>query len=292
MDAGIPIKAPVAGIAMGLITGEDGEYAILSDIQGIEDFLGDMDFKVAGTADGVNALQMDVKTTHLTPAILKEALEQARQGRLHIMSKMNESISEVRDHMSEHAPKMIRMKIDVSKIGALIGPGGRVIRAIIEETGTTINVEDDGSVTIGGVDSTMLGLAQSRVDALTRDLAIGDIFTGKVVRLTNFGAFVELVPGKDGLIRNGDLGDIEEDLAEGQELTVIIREIDSQGRVNLSRKALFGDDSPPAPRPEPSGGFNRDRGGDRGGRGGRGGDRGPSRGPGGPGGGGRFQGGR
>ncbi|MEC8910967.1 MAG: S1 RNA-binding domain-containing protein, partial [Chloroflexota bacterium] len=195
-------------------------------------------------------------------------------------------------HMSEHAPKMIRMKIDVSKIGALIGPGGRVIRAIIEETGTTINVEDDGSVTIGGVDSTMLGLAQSRVDALTRDLAIGDIFTGKVVRLTNFGAFVELVPGKDGLIRNGDLGDIEEDLAEGQELTVIIREIDSQGRVNLSRKALFGDDSPPAPRPEPSGGFNRDRGGDRGGRGGRGGDRGPSRGPGGPGGGGRFQGGR
>ena len=240
MDAGIPIKAPVAGIAMGLITGEDGEYAILSDIQGIEDFLGDMDFKVAGTVDGVNALQMDVKTTYLTPAILKEALEQARQGRLHIMGKMNESISEVRGQMSEHAPKMIRMKIDVSKIGALIGPGGRVIRAIIEDTGTTINVEDDGSVTIGGVDPIMLDLAQSRVDALTRELAVGDIFTGKVVRLTNFGAFVELVPGKDGLIRNGDLGDMEEDLAEGQELTVMIREIDSQGRVNLSRKALFG----------------------------------------------------
>jgi polyribonucleotide nucleotidyltransferase len=181
-----------------------------------------------------------------------------------------------------------------------------VIRAIIEETGTSINVEDDGSVTIGGVDSAMLELAQSKVDALTRELAIGDIFTGKVVRLTNFGAFVELVPGKDGLIRNGDLGDMEEDLAEGQELTVIIREIDSQGRVNLSRKALFGDDSPLAPRPEPSGGFNRDRGGDRGGRGGfgggRGGDRGGSggggRGPGrgptgptGPSGGGRFQGG-
>ena len=306
MDAGIPIKAPVAGIAMGLITGDDGEYAILSDIQGLEDFLGDMDFKVAGTDAGVNALQMDVKTTHLTPAILKEALEQARQGRLHIMGKMNEAISEVRGQMSEHAPKMIRMKIEVSKIGALIGPGGRVIRAIIEETGTSINVEDDGSVTIGGVDATMLELAQSRVDALTRELAIGDIFTGKVVRLTNFGAFVELVPGKDGLIRNGDLGDMEEDLAEGQELTVIIREIDSQGRVNLSRKALFGDDSPLAPRPEPSGGFNRDRGGDRGGSGGfgggRGGDRGGpggggrgpggrGRGPGGPGGGGRFQGG-
>ena len=290
MDAGIPIKAPVAGIAMGLITGEDGEYAILSDIQGIEDFLGDMDFKVAGTVDGVNALQMDVKTTYLTPAILKEALEQARQGRLHIMGKMNESISEVRGQMSEHAPKMIRMKIDVSKIGALIGPGGRVIRAIIEDTGTTINVEDDGSVTIGGVDPVMLDLAQSRVDALTRELAVGDIFTGKVVRLTNFGAFVELVPGKDGLIRNGDLGDMEEDLAEGQELTVMIREIDSQGRVNLSRKALFGDDSPPESRPEPSGGFNRDRGSDRGGRGG---DRGPNRGSGrGPSGGGRFQGNR
>ena len=302
MDAGIPIKAPVAGIAMGLITGDDGQYAILSDIQGLEDFLGDMDFKVAGTSAGVNALQMDVKTTHLTHDILKEALEQARQGRMHIMDKMNEAISETRPQMSEHAPKMVRMKIKVEKIGALIGPGGRVIRAIIEETGTTINVEDDGSVTIGGVDSAMLELAQSKVDALTRELAIGDIFTGKVVRITNFGAFVELVPGKDGLIRNGDLGEMDEELAEGQELTVMIREIDSQGRVNLSRKALFGDDSPPAPRPEPSGGFNRDRGGDRGGRGGfgggRGGDRGGSGGggrppgPGGPrGGGGRFQGG-
>jgi polyribonucleotide nucleotidyltransferase len=209
MDAGIPIKAPVAGIAMGLITGTDGEYAILSDIQGIEDFLGDMDFKVAGTADGVNALQMDVKTQYLTPAVLKEALEQARQGRMHIMGKMNEAISETRGEMSEHAPKMIRMKIKIEKIGALIGPGGRVIRAIIEETGTTINVDDDGSVTIGGVDSAMLALAQSKVDALTRDLAIGDIFTGKVVRLTNFGAFVELVPGKDGLIRNGDVGEMK-----------------------------------------------------------------------------------
>ena len=301
MDAGIPIKAPVAGIAMGLITGDDGEYAILSDIQGVEDFLGDMDFKVAGTAAGVNALQMDVKTTHLTQEILKEALEQARQGRLHIMGKMNEAISETRAQMSEHAPKMVRMKIKVEKIGALIGPGGRVIRAIIEETGTSINVEDDGSVTIGGVDSAMLELAKSKVDALTRDLAIGDVFTGKVVRLTSFGAFVELVPGKDGLIRNGDVGEMEEGLTEGQEITVMIREIDSQGRVNLSRKALFGDDSPPAPRPDS--GFDRDRGGDRGGRGGDrggpgGGGRGPGgpgRGPGGPGGpggsGGRFQGG-
>ena len=302
MDAGIPIKAPVAGIAMGLITGDDGQYAILSDIQGLEDFLGDMDFKVAGTSEGVNALQMDVKTTHLTQAILKEALEQARQGRLHIMGKMNEAISETRTQMSEHAPKMVRLKIKVEKIGALIGPGGRVIRAIIEETSTSINVEDDGSVTIGGVDQGMLDLAKSKVDALTRELAIGDIFTGKVVRLTNFGAFVELVPGRDGLIRSGDLGEMEEELKEGQEITVMIREIDSQGRVNLSRRALFGDDSPPAPRPDSGDrGPNRGPGGDRGGPprdGGRGpgGPGGPGgRGPGGPdaspGGGGRFVGG-
>ncbi len=291
MDAGIPVKAPVAGIAMGLVTGEDGQYAILSDIQGIEDFLGDMDFKVAGTSAGVNALQMDIKWTGLTQAILAEALEQARIGRLYIMDKMAEVISTPKGQMSPYAPKMVRMKINPEKIGALIGPGGRVIRGITEETGTTIDVQDDGAVTIGGVDQAMLEMAQARVDALTRELAVGDIFTGKVVRLTNFGAFVELVPGRDGLIRNGDLGDLEEDLTEGQEITVMIHEIDSQGRVNLSRRALFGDDSPPAPRPEgerpafnrgggrPGGMNGGGRGGPGGGRGGPGGGRG---GPGGP----------
>ena len=297
MDAGIPIKAPVAGIAMGLVTGEDGQYAILSDIQGIEDFLGDMDFKVAGTSAGVNALQMDIKWTGLTQEILAQALEQARIGRLYIMDKMAEVISTPKRQMSPHAPKMVRMKINPEKIGALIGPGGRVIRAITEETGTTIDVQDDGSVTIGGVDQMKLEMAQARVDSLTRELAIGDIFTGKVVRLTNFGAFVELVPGRDGLIRNGDLGDLEEDLTEGQEITVMIHEIDAQGRVNLSRRALFGDDSPP-PQPRPNTGqpaFNREGG--RGGRpggmnGGRGGPGGPRRNVGGrPGGGGQPGGG-
>ncbi len=285
MDAGIPVKSPVAGIAMGLVTGEDGQYAILSDIQGIEDFLGDMDFKVAGTANGVNALQMDIKWTGLTQEILAEALEQARVGRLYIMDRMAQAIDTPKHQMSPHAPKMIRMKINSDKIGALIGPGGRVIRGIQEETGTTIDVQDDGTVTIGGVDQTMLEMAQSKVDSLTRELAVGDIFTGKVVRLTSFGAFVELVPGRDGLIRNGDLGDLEEDLTEGQEITVMIHEIDSQGRVNLSRRALFGDDSPPAPRPEGARpGFDRGgRGGDRGGRpggfggGGRGGNGGGRR---------------
>ena len=299
MDAGIPIKAPVAGIAMGLVTGDDGQYAILSDIQGIEDFLGDMDFKVAGTEAGVNALQMDIKWTGLTQEILAQALEQARVGRLYIMDRMAQVITSAKTQMSPHAPKMIRLKINPDKIGALIGPGGRVIRGIQEETGTNIDVQDDGTVTIGGVDQTMLEMAQSKVDSLTRELTIGDIFTGKVVRLTSFGAFIELVPGRDGLIRNGDLGDLEEDLVEGQEITVMIHEIDSQGRINLSRRALFGDDSPPAPRPEGArSGFDRGGrpGGDRGGRsggfgGGRGGNGGGRRNGGGGGGGGRPMGG-
>ena len=296
MDAGIPMKSPVAGIAMGLVTDEDGQYAILSDIQGIEDFLGDMDFKVAGTAAGVNALQMDIKWTGLTQEILAQALEQARAGRLYIMDRMAQVITAPNRQMSPYAPKMIRLKINPDKIGALIGPGGRVIRGIQEETGTTIDVQDDGTVTIGGQDQTMLEMAQSRVDGLTRELAVGDIFTGKVVRLTNFGAFIELVPGRDGLIRNGDLGDLEEDLTEGQEITVMIHEIDSQGRVNLSRRALFGDDSPPASRPAaPRAGMDRGgRGGDRdrGGRGGfNSGGGGPPRRNGGGGGGGRPAGG-
>lgn len=282
LDAGIPIKKPVAGIAMGLVTGENGRRAVLSDIQGVEDFLGDMDFKVAGTEDGVNALQMDVKIKGLSAEILTEALEQARVGRLHIVSKMNECISEPRTEMSPYAPKMIRLQIPVAKIGALIGPGGRVIRGISEETGTSIDVQDDGAVTIGGTDSAMLEEARSKVDSLTRELAVGDIFTGKVSRITSFGAFVELLPGRDGLVRTGDMGDLEEEVEIGQEITVMIQEIDSQGRLNLSRSALFGEGDGPR-RPAPAGAMgNRDRGGNRPGGfsgGGRppGGPRGPRR---------------
>ena len=308
MNAGVPVKQAVAGIAMGLVTGDDGKYAVLSDIQGVEDFLGDMDFKVAGTAAGVNALQMDIKLKGLNQEILSQALEQARVGRLHILDKMNEAISSPSTEMSAHAPKMIRLKIPVDKIGALIGPGGRIIRGIIEETGCSIDVQDDGSVTVGGSDAAMLDQARSKVDALTRELAVGDIFTGKIVRLTSFGVFVELVPGRDGLVRSGDLGDLESEVEIGQEITVMIQEIDSQGRLNLSRRALFGDNGgqqgegsrPPAPQ----GNFDRGRrpGGFSGGRGGSG-DRGRRPGggprPGGPrpdaprqeGMGGRFQGG-
>jgi len=280
MDAGVPIRAPVAGIAMGLITGPDNEYAILSDIQGMEDFLGDMDFKVAGTAQGVNALQMDVKIKGLTGDILREALEQARKGRMHILGKMNQTIAQPRSHMSPYAPKMIRVQIPVEKIGAVIGPGGRVIRAIIEETGCSIDVADDGAVTIGSSDQAMLDLARGKIEGLTRELVVGDIFTGKVSRMTNFGAFVELMPGKDGLLRSEEMGDIESDIDVGVEVTVMILEIDNMGRLNLSRRALFGEDGTPrpqSPRPAPRPSFG-DRGGDR--RPGPGGPR-PSGGPGG-----------
>ncbi len=250
MDAGVPITAPVAGIAMGLITEPGGSHAVLSDIQGIEDFLGDMDFKVAGTAKGVNALQMDVKIKGLTEAILQEALEQARLGRLHILDKMNEALSQPKTQMSPYAPKMIRVQIPVEKIGAVIGPGGRVIRGIIEETGCSIDVSDEGGVTIGSSDQAMLDLARSRVEGLTRELVVGDILTGKVSRLTNFGAFVELLPGKDGLLRSEEMGEVETDIDIGQEITVMIQEIDNLGRLNLSRRALFGDEGQPAqPRP-------------------------------------------
>ncbi len=289
MDAGVPIKKSVAGIAMGLVVGENGQQAILSDIQGVEDFLGDMDFKVAGSADGVKALEMDVKIKGMTVDMLGQALEQARVGRLHILDKMNEVMTESRDDVSEFAPKMVRLKIPVDKIGALIGPGGRIIRGISEETGTSIDVQDDGSVTIGGSDSAMLQQARAKVDSLTRELQVGDIFTGKIVRLTSFGVFVELLPGRDGLVRSGDLGDIENEAEVGQEITVMIQEIDSQGRINLSRRALFGDDgspiTPPPRQPVQSGGF--DRGPRRPGGFGGGGGRGPqdrNRRPGGPGG--------
>jgi polyribonucleotide nucleotidyltransferase len=214
-----------------------------------------MDFKVAGTAEGINALQMDIKVKGITYDVMEQALKQAREGRLFILDKMREAISEPRSQVNQYAPKMLRMVIPVDKIGALIGPGGKTIRAIQEETGVNIDTEDDGTVLISGVSSASMEKARERVDGLTRELRIGDIFTGKVVRITNFGAFVQLVPGKDGLIRLEELGsDFDQDsLAMGLELTVMIQEIDHMGRINLSRRALFGGpDGPGEPSGRPS----------------------------------------
>ena len=239
MDAGVPLKGPVAGVAMGLVMGEDRRFAVLTDIEGMEDHLGDMDFKVAGTSSGINALQMDVKVKGLTYEVLELALKQAKEGRLFILGKMQQTIAESRPHLSPYAPKVVRMKIPVDKIGTLIGPGGRMIRSIQEEMGVNIDTEDDGTVLIGGQDDAMVQKAQARIEGLTRELAIGDIFTGKVTRLTSFGAFVELLPGKEGLVRQGELGDVGDGLKVGQEITVIVHEIDSLGRINLSRRALF-----------------------------------------------------
>jgi polyribonucleotide nucleotidyltransferase len=268
---------------MGLVSGEDGRFAILTDIQGAEDALGDMDFKVAGTATGINALQMDIKVKGLREDILRQALEQARTGRLYILDKMKETIHRPRHEISPYAPKMLRLKIPVEKIGAVIGPGGRVIRSIIEETGATIEVEDDGTVLIGAPDQANMERARSKVEGLTRELVVGDIFTGKITRVTNFGAFVELLPGREGLIRSSDLGDLEGEVEVGREVTVMIQEIDSQGRLNLSRRALFGEgqrqvSSPRFPSRPP---FERGRprpGGADGGRGAHG-DRGRPPGP-------------
>ncbi len=245
MDAGVPLKRPVAGVAMGLIIGENGRHAILTDIEGMEDHLGDMDFKVAGTASGINALQMDIKVKGLTYEVLEQALEQAREGRLFILDKMQQAIAEPRSRISPYAPKMVRMMIPVSKIGAIIGPGGRNIRSLQEEMGVAIEIEDNGAVTIGSHDDIMLQKAKDRIDGLTRDIEVGDIFTGKVMRLTNFGVFVELLPGKEGLVRTEEMGEMDGEPEVSQEITVVVQEIDHLGRINLSRRALFGDSDNP-----------------------------------------------
>ena len=293
LDAGVPLEAPVGGIAMGLIMGEDGKHAILTDIAGVEDALGDMDFKVAGTAEGITALQMDIKVKGITIEIMKEALAQAKEARLTILDVIKETMPEHRSELSQWAPRMQRIQIPVEKIGSLIGPGGRIIRSIIEETGCSIDVEDDGTVTIGSTSGEGAAKAIEIIEGLTKDVEVGAEYTGKVVRLMDFGAFVEIPGGKDGLIRISELanlhvGRVEDILGVGDEVKVKVLEIDSMGRINLSRKLLLSDEeneadtvlvnaAPPAPPREREGG----RGG-FGGRGGGGGDRGgPRRGGGG-----------
>ena len=263
MDAGVPIKAPVAGIAMGVISGEDGSHVILTDIEGMEDALGDMDFKVAGTADGITALQLDIKLQGIDPKILEEAVAQARDARLTILSIMAETISESRPELSPYAPRVLELKIDVDKIGALIGPGGRNIRAIIEETKTNIDVKNDGTVMIGSSSEEATRRAVKMVEDLTREAKVGEIYTGKVTRIFDFGAMVEILPGKEGLVHISQLADyrvatVGDEVQIDDEVTVKVIEIDNLGRINLSRRAVFaGDDDdsasgqsrPPSGRP-------------------------------------------
>src|SRR5215472_1880707 len=254
MDAGVPIHAPVAGVAMGLVTGEGertGKWAVLTDIQGIEDALGDMDFKVAGTADGVTALQMDIKVKGITYEIMAKALEQAREGRMYIMEKMLDTIDAPREELSAFAPRIQSIKINPDKIGAVIGPGGKMIRKIQEESGAKIDIEDDGTVNISAVSGDSMQQAMDAVRALTEDIEVGRIYTGTVRRLVDFGAFVEILPGKEGLVRTSQLADYQvmrpEDVVSiGDEITVMVIEVDPQGRVNLSRRAALSGEMPSA----------------------------------------------
>ena len=240
MDAGVPIKAPVAGIAMGLVT-QGEHYTILTDIQGMEDALGDMDFKVADTAKGVTAIQMDIKISGLSREILKEALEQAHKGRMHIMGKMLAVIDAPRDNMSPWAPRIITMNIDPDKIRDVIGQGGKVIRGIIEETGAKIDIEDDGTIFIAAVEEAAANKAIEIITNLTKEVEVGEVYLGKVTRLMNFGAFVEVLPGKEGLVHISKLAkerveNVEDVVNVGDEIMVKVIEIDKQGRINLSRK--------------------------------------------------------
>ncbi len=285
MDAGVPLRTPIAGIAMGLIK-EDDEVAILTDIVGMEDHLGDMDFKVAGSREGVTALQMDMKVKGIDLEILARALNQARDARLEIMDVMTSCIAEPREEMSPHAPRILRIDVPQDKIGQIIGPGGRNIRAMEEETGADISVEDDGAVFITATDAASGQAAYDRISALTREIEPGQIYTGKVVRILPFGAFVELVPGKDALVHISELAEhrverVEDVTAVGEEMQVEVIEIDSLGRVNASRRRLLGldDDAPRRSDDGPPRRQRRERGdrSDRGDRPDR--DGGPSRRP-------------
>lgn len=242
MDAGVPLKAPVAGIAMGLIK-ETDRYAVLSDILGDEDHLGDMDFKVAGTAEGVNALQMDIKIDGITAEIMKNALAQAKQGRLTILEKMNAALGESRTEMSEFAPRIITFTIDPSKIRDVIGKGGATIRSITEETGASIDLTDDGVVKVASVDKMAGEEARKRIEDITAEVEVGKIYEGKVARLMDFGAFVTILPGKDGLVHISQISqerveNVSDKLSEGDVVRVKVLEIDRQGRVRLSMKEV------------------------------------------------------
>ncbi len=244
MDAGVPLKAPVAGVAMGLVL-EGGKFQVLTDILGDEDHLGDMDFKVAGSADGVTALQMDIKIEGITKEIMQVALDSAHKARLHILGEMNKVLSSARPQMSEWAPTIITMKIDPEKIREVIGKGGAVIRAITEETGTTIDIENDGTVKIASVSGAAGREAQKRIELITSEVEVGSVYEGRVVRLMDFGAFVQILPGKDGLVHISQISEerverVSDKLKEGDVVRVKVLEVDRQGRVRLSMRNVDG----------------------------------------------------
>ncbi len=287
MDAGVPLSAPVAGIAMGLIMGEDDNYAVLTDIAGQEDFMGDMDFKVAGTEEGITALQMDIKIGGVSRELLETALSQARDARIFLLERMGEVIEKPRESVSEHAPKVYIIKIDQEQIGTVIGPGGRVIRKIQEDSGgANVDIQEDGTIFVSAVEGDAADIAIRMIEGLTKEIGVGETYTGPVTRILNFGAFVEILPGKDGLVHISELSEerverVEDVVSVGDELTVTVTEIDSLGRVNLTARSGRVGASPEGgdrDRPRDRGG-DRDRGGrDRGGRDRGGRDRGRPRG--------------
>lgn len=247
MHAGVPIKKPVSGAAMGLIK-EGDEIRILTDIQGIEDFLGDMDFKVAGTDTGITALQMDMKITGLPISVIADAINQARGARLHILDKMMEAISEPSAELSPYAPRLLTIKIDPDMIGLVIGPGGKTIKGITEQTGAKVDIEDDGTVTIASIDGVKAQQARAIIEGMTRKLSAGDVYIGKVTRIIPIGAFVEFLPGKEGMIHISQLADyrvgkVEDEVAVGDEIVVKVREIDGRGRINLTRLGIHPDEA-------------------------------------------------
>jgi polyribonucleotide nucleotidyltransferase len=253
MDAGVPIKSHVAGVAMGLVK-EGDQYAVLTDILGDEDHLGDMDFKVAGTTTGVTALQMDIKIDGITEAIMQKALDQAKDGRLHILKLMNETLTGPRTEMSAYAPRILTLRVPVDKIRDIIGKGGVTIRALTEETGTVIDITDDGIVKVAAADLAACEEAVRRIEAITADVVVGKIYEGSVVKIADFGAFVSFLPGKQGLVHisqicNERVANVSDKLSEGQVVRVKVLEIDRQGRIRLSIKEATAEEAQAAATP-------------------------------------------
>ena len=244
MDAGVPIKSPVAGISVGLITGEDGEYVTLTDIQGLEDHVGDMDFKVAGTSEGVTAIQLDIKVNSISFDVIKDALSQAKEARTQVLEVITSAIPEVRTDVSPFAPRIQKIMVPTDKIGAVIGPGGKTIRGIVEETNATVDIQDDGTVLIGSANADDAAKAIKMVEDLTREIQVGEIFTGTVAKIASFGAFVQILPGTDGMVHISELANyrvanVEDEVAVGDEVEVKVIGVDQSGKIKLSMKALL-----------------------------------------------------